>query len=89
MASTPVLLNIGGVAIALRFTLFHFLFDISRAPHYYCPEREKWRMGQMDKWLEEWLDNESARMREQEARKATWKRTVTRLMRTRMWTGRN
>lgn len=43
----------------------------------------------MDLWLEQWLDNESARMQKQEARRASLKRSVTRLLRSRTWSGKS
>lgn len=56
---------------------------------YIAREGKRGGRPRMDTWLEEWFDNESAKLREQETRKASWKRTVTKLLRTRMWLGRN
>jgi len=43
----------------------------------------------MDVWLVEWLDNESARLKEQEAREERRQRTIANWRVMRFWKGQN
>ena len=55
---------------------------------YYIAQEAKMEAEIMDIWLEEWLDSESERLRENEAREVRRRRTLANWRVMRFWQGR-
>jgi hypothetical protein len=55
---------------------------------YYIAQEAKMEAKIMDIWLEEWLDSESERLRENEAREVRRRRTLANWRVMRFWQGR-